>query len=365
MIITDYGLSLDYLMINYGQKTDLNANFRRIPVLSIDNTEDGASYFNRLYKEMMTQAKNKKWNTIARTPSGGISISRSKFKPPMWETRASASAIEITIITKQMIRIQFRLCKSVDNETQPMYGRQAFEIFCKKCAAKGINLNDYAITNGKEIKQTIPKLLIKLAKQSYKDLIWDNCHHIDFHNSFPAGLCNTHPEFRQIIEPIYEARKTKTENKAILNYTIGFFQSIDNTGAKWANLSKDAIVDNNERILELSKRLEKSGRLPLLYNTDGIWYKGEIYHGEGEGKKLGEWENDHTNCRLRIKSDGAYEFIEDGVYHPVIRGRTRLDKIKSRDQWKWGDIYGGELTEPIIMYWVEGVGIVDENENLF
>jgi hypothetical protein len=115
--------------------------------------------------------------------------------------------------------------------------------------------------------------------------------------------------------------------------------------------------------MELSEKLEKSGRKILGYNTDGIWYQGEIYHAFGEGSALGEWENDHCNCLFRSKSDGAYEFIEDGKYHPVVRGATRLDSIMDRENWKWGDIYtASEFT--ILYKWDDEVGYVKEEIEL-
>ena len=77
----------------------------------------------------------------------------------------------------------------------------------------------------------------------------------------------------------------------------------------------------------------------IARSTDCIWYEGEIYHGEGEGKALGEWSNDHTNCTFRAKSKGVYEYIENGKYTVVARGYYELDKIKPRDLWSWGDIY--------------------------
>ena len=73
---------------------------------------------------------------------------------------------------------------------------------------------------------------------------------------------------------------------------------------------------------ELAKQLKDSGRMVLAYNTDGIWYCGEIYHGEGEGNGLGQWSNDHTNCTIRFKSAGSYEYIENGKYR--ISGRNKL-----------------------------------------
>ena len=94
-----------------------------------------------------------------------------------------------------------------------------------------------------------------------------------------------------------------------------------------------------EQVINLSQILEDTGRKVLMHNTDGIWYQGEIYHGDGEGKSICQWENDHINCTYRAKSKGIYEFIEDGKYTVVARGRYELDKIKPRDKWEWGDIY--------------------------
>ena len=86
--------------------------------------------------------------------------------------------------------------------------------------------------------------------------------------------------------------------------------------------------------------------MPILYNTDGVWYyspNGKPYHGEGEGKGIGCWENDHLDCKWRAKSKGCYEFIEEGKYSPVVRGLTKYDKIKpDRTTWEWGDIFKKE-----------------------
>ena len=56
-----------------------------------------------------------------------------------------------------------------------------------------------------------------------------------------------------------------------------------------------------------------------------------------------------------------HEFIEDGVYHPVVRGFTNLDVVKDRKYWQWGDIYNHEAS---IMKWIykEGVGLVEKEE---
>jgi hypothetical protein len=109
---------------------------------------------------------------------------------------------------------------------------------------------------------------------------------------------------------------------------------------------------------ELAEKMKKSGRRILAYNTDGIWYVGDVYHDEGEGKGLGQWENDHINCKIRFKSAGSYEYIENGKYTPVQRGLTKLDSIKPRDEWQWGDIFSDEGKE-ITYTFVNEIGFIE------
>ena len=316
---------------------------RRLKPLQFEiSVEKDRNEFNEIYKKL----KNSGLNPLVRTKSGSICICKENRRG-VWDYKIVNVGVTITAIIEGYTfcyRIGNQI-KSTDEE-QKISGTAAFLKFKELCLENNVDLDDYIIDNGFEIKKTIPSPKISMIWYMTKDdEPFDNCHHIDFHNSYPAGLCNTHPECRPIIEPLYNSRKTNPENKAILNLTIGYMQSKNPaSNARWAHLSKDAIIDNNNRIDELSAKLIASGREILGYNTDGIWYRGEIYHGEGEGKHLGEWENDHINCLFRSKSDGAYEFIEDGIYHAVVRGRTNYDLVEVRDKWKWGDIYKHDLT---------------------
>lgn len=166
-----------------------------------------------------------------------------------------------------------------------MKGWKAFKIFVKLCKKQGIDIDEYAIDNGEEIKKEIESPLIQM---NVIDETLENVHHIDFHNSYPAGLCNTHPEFRKVIEPLYNNRKTHPENKDILNCVIGYMQSISRCKARWAHLSRDAIKDNNIRIYALTLNLLGNGNKIIGYNTDGIWYQGKVYHNKEEGPNLGQ-----------------------------------------------------------------------------
>ena len=168
-----------------------------------------------------------------------------------------------------------------------------------------------------------------------------------------AGIAEYEPKLEPVINKIYKERKINPVNKDILTRTYGFMQSewcrvnINNKvySYAFAHLSKAAMEVNNRKIDYLLDELELSGRKILATNTDGIWYTGELYHDEHEGTKLGQWKHDHKNCMIRFKSKGSYEYEEDGKYHAVVRGLTKLDKIKPREKWEWGDIYkeGSEI----------------------
>lgn len=329
----------------------LKPNYKLIPVTMLGVNE--IDQFNEVYQYILEQ----KWKVIERTKSGGIK--KPKLRLPCYDAMVTTNSIELTVLASDgFFRLQMRFSKFMEDEySGAVYGAKAFKMFRDLCKKHNIDLNKYKINNGSEVKKEIEKPFICLEKPVYRDVTFGSAHHIDFHNSYPAGLVNTHPEFAPIVQYFYKGRKEHPEYKAVLNLTVGYMQSNLCCKAAWAHLSRDAINNNNERMRILAAKLKESGRVVLAYNTDGIWYAGEIYHGEGEGNDLGQWENDHINCKIRFKSAGAYEFIEDGVYKPVVRGSTKLDrKGITRDQWKWGDIYHTDA-EPIVYRFIEGVGI--------
>ncbi len=288
-------------------------------------------------------------NTTTRTESGAIKLGKDKFNNAYsWDLITSRTGLRITVIIgcKQWV---FKIGAIDANNHPKIYPNVAFFKFKEKCLEYGIDLDDYKITNGKEVKDEIEDPMIQMKYyMEFKDRPLKNVHHIDFHSSYPAGLANTHPEFRPVLEDLYNQRndpKLSDLIKAILNDSIGWMQSWkpeQNRFAEWAHLSRDAIADNNKRIIELTIRLQSAGREVIGFNTDGIWYKGEIYHGVGEGDKLGEWRNDYKNCLFRSRSNGAYEFIENGKYTAVVRGLTTYDMVEpDRNKWQFGDIYKG------------------------
>lgn len=310
-------------------------NYRKIPVTTLSQDIDGVILFNSIYNWL----KNSDFNSIVRTPSGGISIRNGNFNPPCWDNRKTSSSIELTIITiEKAYRVQFRRTDvDIDGKQKILSGRQAFRYFQAMCSNIGIDMEKYAVQNGFEVKKNIPEPLI-WADRLLLDQTYENVHHIDLHSAYPSGLVETHPEFRPVVEKLYNRRKTNQKLKDILNYTVGMMQS-KIIGAVFAQLSLDAISWARNRVLEIADAVRDNGGTILLFNTDGFWYKGDIYHGPGEGSKLTEWSNDHTNCTFRMASKGKYEYIQNDIYKPVVRGKTTLDDKLPRSEWVWGDIY--------------------------
>lgn len=321
------------------KKTPLiwNINQKLIPTTQIDFSDENIDLFNSIVERCNEEG----YNRIQRTPRG--SYAYSKTICPAYDVRSTKSMIELTYCgIDGMFRLQVRTVNKDENDNT-LCGWKSFVTFKKLCKKYDIELDDYKIDDGEDVKKEIEPYIIALGTNTQEHRTYVNAHHLDFHSSFPSGLIITHPEFTPVIEELYKGRKTNPEYKYILNSTIGYMQSIDCCKAQWANLSKDAINNNNKRIRDLAEKLIQNGNEILAYNTDGIWYTGDIYTDENEGPNLKQWSNDHVNCIIRFKSKGSYEYIdEQGKYTPVVRGRTLLDENKPRENWVWGDIYQKE-----------------------
>lgn len=320
-------------------------NYLFIPVNLIEISEEGKKEFNEIYQFVLSL----KLPRTIRTASGGISNDRKKQPLESYDiTRTNYSVELLLLYDGWAYRFQFRR-----GLQQGFSGRKAFRKFKQELLKDGVNIDELAIPNGIEVKQQIPQPLIAIMFDEYKDKTFENCYHIDFHSSYPAGLIKACPQMEKTIRRLYINRHKNETYKAVLNLSIGFMQSISGCGAKWSNLSLQAIEDNNRRVLDMAKRLSNSGRKVLLFNTDGIWYQGNIYHGDGEGDDIGEWSNDYHALKFRIKSEGCYEFVDsDGKYHPIVRGI----KNELKENWVWGDIYTSKA-EVETIYFSEDKGV--------
>lgn len=316
-------------------------NYYFMPKVYDKVTQGSTNKMNAMVKEL----EKRNFFMIERTPKGSIV----NVKGESYDIRKIGnSGFELTVISMNgNFRYQIRNTQKENGDPISMSGRTAFIIMKSEFKHDGIDIEKYAVKNGKEIKETIPSPHIGLERESLLNCILDNVNHADFHSAYPGALAEKHPEFKKTIARIYSQRHLEGNGerlKIALDASIGYMQSqycyIDGASYALANLSKEAISGNNEKVENLARELEKAGRVVIGYNTDGIFYQGKPYHGGRDyGKGLGKWENDHINIRIRFKSSGSYEYIENGIYHPVVRGTTALDQVKSRLEWQWGDIY--------------------------
>lgn len=343
-------------------------NYKFIPITVIPAKIGNEEAFNELYQLLLKS----NFAPIKRTPSGGISINAiERYKFDKFDIRQTGSCVELTIATlEKSARIQFRLPNYKNNEEEELIsaGKYFKDYWIPTCKKHGISMNDYKCDKEEALKYKekihLPDIAIYDTAASY-NVPYQNAYHLDFHKFYISGLIDACPEFEPVVNDIMKLiekaklkkdKKTMQFHKTGLAAMIGYFQSkyID---YKYSKLSMLAINNAYSRFDKVKEDLKKSGRRILATNTDGIWYVGQEYHGEFEGPELKHWNNDHKECIIRFKSAGSYEFIEAGKYNPVVRGRTRLDLIKPRSSWVWGDIF--DKTAEIICWRFEaGIGII-------
>lgn len=236
-----------------------------------------------------------------------------------------------------------------------------------------INFSKYACENSQEglnIKNEILSPVIRVTHDNYLNKVFEHVHHIDLNSSYASRIVEAYPELKEAYTELYENRKKDNDLfKHVLTNSIGCFQSRfcpdynDRRRAKpfmFAKLSKIAINGTVEKINELRKRIWEKEMIPLLINTDGIWYysnKGP-YHDKDEGTSLGQWKNDHVECKFLMTSAGSYQYVENGVCKTVLRGTSNLDKIKQREDWEFGDIQ--RLNGRAYYFFDEEKGIVED-----
>jgi hypothetical protein len=308
------------------------------------------------------------------TKSKGLS----KSQPRMgYVVRDRKSYFEIVAVTiGGAFRVTFTANFDIVNEGG-LTGREAFQLMKREFRKDGIDLADYATDKGLAIKEhEIEKPYISVTSSCKPGETYEHVHHLDLHSAYPSGLVAAHPEFRPTIQRVYENRKKSDNDKKLklaLDASIGYMQSeycsINRQHYALANLSRDGINWCNSKIRELTKELMRQGYRALAYNTDGIWYAkfqegktipSEPMHCSLEGDCLGTYANDHLDCKARWKSKGSYEFVENGKYKPVVRGSTKLDKIKSRDEWEWGDIF--QQAAEVISYRLEDEMLIKQGD---
>ena len=245
------------------------------------------------------------------------------------------------------------ILKNKPGKENTIKGRKACLEIYKKCDEYNIDFSRYA-QGGESVKKEInPPHIQFLLNERFLGIPLHNVHHIDLNSAYASKIVEAYPELRPMYTELYNKRKEKNGYyKHVLTNSIGCWQSeycLDYKARhrakpyQFANLSKIAINETRREIESLIEELKKKGRTPVLTNTDGIWYIGEIYHSKKEGLDLGQYKHDHTNCELLVKSKGAYQYLEEGKCYSVVRGTSNLDILHEREDWEFGEIMNKDL----------------------
>lgn len=330
-------------------------NKLNLPRFILPCNEIGATVWNKLIDCL----KEEYYDQLDRTPSGGLRVMQTTGNGWYIEQSKRGCTLVAYLWLNQFRHVGFRVSFESTAKINELgiTGRAAYFKMRDEFKKDNINLDDYAVENGKEIKEEIKKPMIELGTFTQTDNTYVNASHIDLHSAYPSGIVANYPELKPTIERIYNNRKNSKQDtnlKLQLDAAIGYFQSeyctINHNKYALAKLAKAGVNWCYDTINEIAEELNSQDKTILAFNTDGIWFidTGKRFKSKWIGDGLGKAAIDHTNCKIRFKSKGSYEFIENGKYTPVVRGSTRLDQIKSRDQWKWGDIYQKEAS--IIYY---------------
>ena len=326
-------------------------NLIKIPVNKLSFVEEDVKEFNEIYKYCL----NSGFENLELSPRGAIRTAIGVLRGPRWTLKATSSSVEI--ILRDEDGIWRRWLIGHQKKEQQLTGLACWGIYKRICKSFGINIEELAIDNGKEIKEQIPSPLIRV-ENAIPDRTYRNAHHLDINSAYNAGMMKAFPVLEPAIRWMYNKRRENKQFKQVLNCTQGVMQS-KIVGYSFSHISKSGYEFTNNMILELAQKLKDSGRRVLAFNTDGVWYDGEIYHDDLEGKDIGQWKNDHVNVKLRFRSAGCYEFEDDEGYHPVVRGLTALDREKPREEWEWGGIYKSSI---ISYTFIDGVGLISEEQ---
>lgn len=332
-------------------------NYKLIPVTVIPASIGNEVIFNELYQALLDCG----YGQIKRTPSGGISICvQERMNNQLkYDVRQSGTVVEMTICTFnngfRSYRIQWRInnYKTKNDAEKLISGKQAYQLLKQELAEDDIDLDTYRNSpeEGIEAKKDIHAPDTKVY-EGIPDRVYNNAYHLDFHKFYPHGMALEYPAFTPALRRLESKSKADEKYKLVMDAFTGWGRSNGNKNC-FAVLLKNSINRAYEDFDYVLEQLQKD-REVLFANTDGIWYVGPEWHGPLESPDMGGWSNDHKDCKLRFKSSGCYEFIEDGKYKPVVKGQTKLDKVIARSEWSWGDIY---LSKVQVWKFIEGEGI--------
>ena len=329
-----------------------NVRINRFPMIIQDINE-----INDIYGAV----KSAKLSPLIRTESGK-SIKKTMFNAVgVYEVKVIKNTknnvhrgVILTVILRNNVWV-FKFGQLTVSDDSKMTGTKAFHIFKKMCEEEGINLDNYKIENGVEVKSEMPSPII--CNYS-RHRLQTNVFHIDLNKAWPSSTCEAFPELEKIYAKL---------DKTVINPLNGYFQS-KHCNFEYCHLAKAGVAGCNRKIRELCANLEEQGFIVLGVNTDGIWAKDflgdRIYHDENEGEGMHKWKIDHQNCKWYSTGDGQYFYYENDKFTPVLRGYYLYESIKPRDKWDEEDYFKAIHTE-VNVIWddEEGYKIYEKYQN--
>ena len=343
-------------------KLSLRPNKKKLAInlFTFDRLEE----FNQIY-----QYCRKHFTLVKATKSQGISYQTSERFMERYLVNKGNERFELCIVCASgcyrfVIRNKIKIVNTIS-------GTCACREIYKQGRKHNIDFNVYGCENGKEIKEEIVRPHIEVLESFFLGKVLPSVHHIDLNSSYASRIVEAYPELKDMYEELYAKRKMKDEYfKHVLTNSIGCFQSeycIDPSSQfktkpyYLSKLAKAAVNGTRAKIEELIEKLKKAKKVPLLSNTDGIWYYGNMYHDENEGEGLGQWKHDHSHCKFLMMGPGAYQYLENAVCKSVVRGISNLDVIEpDRDKWAFGCIKN--LKDVVTYHFDEEKGIVKNVE---
>lgn len=316
--------------------------------------EEGIKEFNAIYQYCKAN-----YRRVEATNSEAIPYNNAFKNYFRYCVIITSTRFELDLIAKEGCYRWTIGSKPVNEKENAISGKKAVRQVYALARKLKIDLTPYAssVEEGRKIKETILSPLIEeyclKGVLQYKMIEDGKVHHLDLNSSYASRICEVVEELKPLYQYLFDKRH-EDDNfyKHVLTNHIGCWQSLfcpkyhDSRKCspyQFAKLSKIAIDNTRHLIEHYLKKLIENGRTPLLTNTDGIWYHGELFHDEFEGEGLGKRHHDHINCNILIKSKGAYQYQENGITYTIVRGRTNLDTILDRTERKFGQILDDEL----------------------
>ena len=137
-----------------------NFIFNNLKINVLEVTDENVDLFNDILNKLRN---NKDYTEVERNEKCRLTFYDICFKLPCYCYFYANSFAELFIADIDGIyRIQLKHVP-YDDKGKPVWGRKAFSKFEKMLEEDGINLKDYAIENGKEVKEEIEMPLIKLG----------------------------------------------------------------------------------------------------------------------------------------------------------------------------------------------------------